>query len=66
MIAELNDKITGLETEVARLNGETRNLLHSIQPERRKTAVEENLSTTKRKKTGKHGCCSTFSASNIK
>lgn len=69
MIGELNDKITGLETEVARLTGENQQLVTvntTLQQE--KTEVEQNLLTTKTAKEDLEktvDVASTFSASNI-
>ncbi len=70
MISELNDKITGLETEVARLTGENQELVaFNTTLKEEKTAVEENLSTTKAAKEDLEktvDIASTFSASNIR
>ncbi len=69
MIAELNDKITGLETEVARLTGENQQLVTvntTLQQE--KADVEQTLLTTKTAKEDLEktvDVASTFSASNI-
>ena len=69
MISELNDKITGLETEVARLTGENQQLVTvntTLQTE--KAAVEQDLATTKTAKEDLEktvDVASTFSASNI-
>ena len=70
MISELNDKITGLETEVARLTGENQELVATNTTlKEEKTAVEANLSTTTAAKEELEktvDVASTFSASNIK
>lgn len=69
LITELNDKITGLETEVARLTGENQTLTvanTSLQQE--KTDLETNLamSNTEKDELAKTvDVASTFSASNI-
>jgi predicted nuclease with TOPRIM domain len=69
MIAELNDKITGLESEVAKLTGENQVLTAAnttLQQE--KADLETNLTTTKTEKEGLEktvDVASTFSASNI-
>ena len=69
MIAELNDKISGLETEVARLNGENQQLVvANTTLKEEKTQVEETLNTTKTAKAELEktvDIASTFSASNI-
>ncbi len=70
MINELNDKITGLETEVARLTGENQTLVvanTSLQQE--KSDLETNLATSATEKEALSktvDIASTFSASNIK
>jgi hypothetical protein len=70
MIGELNDKITGLETEVARLTGENQQLVTvntSLQQE--KADVEQALLSTKTVKEDLEktvDVASTFSASNIR
>jgi len=69
MISELNDKITGLETEVARLTGENQELVTantSLKTE--KASLETNLATTVTEKQDLEKTVdvgSTFSASNI-
>lgn len=69
MIAELNDKITGLETEVARLTGENQELTaanNTLKTE--KADLETNLATrtTEKQELEKTvDVASTFSASNI-
>ncbi|HQV61879.1 MAG: hypothetical protein IPN39_03510 [Chitinophagaceae bacterium] len=69
MIADLNDKITGLEAEVTRLTGENQELTAAnttLKDE--KTALETNLTTTKSEKETLEKTVdvgSTFSASNI-
>lgn len=69
LITELNDKITGLETEVARLTGENQQLTvanNTLKQE--KSDLEQNLSTTKSEKADLEktvDVASTFSASNI-
>ena len=69
MIAELNDKITGLETEVARLTGENQQLtVANATLKEEKTALETNLATTATEKEALAktvDVASTFSASNI-
>lgn len=70
MISELNDKITGLETEVARLTGENQELVaFNTTLKQEKTDVELNLSSTKAAKEDLEktvDIASTFSASNIR
>jgi len=69
MIAELNDRISGLEADVARLTGENQELIvanTSLKDE--KTALEQNLqtATTEKEELSKTvDVGSTFSASNI-
>ncbi len=69
LIAELNDKITGLEAEVQRLTGENEQLsAANTQLQSEKAVVEENLKTTtveKEELTKTVDVGSTFSASNI-
>lgn len=69
MIAELNDKINGLEQEVARLTGENQELnTANTTLKFEKSAVEENLSKTNAEKSSLEktvDVASTFSASNI-
>ena len=69
MITELNDKITGLETEVARLTGENKQLVDvNTNLNLEKTQVEQTLTTTKSEKADLEktlDVASTFSASNI-
>jgi len=69
MISELNDKITGLETEVARLTGENQQLVTvNTTLKQEKTDVEQTLQTTKTAKEDLEktvDVASTFSASNI-
>jgi peptidoglycan hydrolase CwlO-like protein len=69
MIAELNDKITGLETEVARLTGENQELTSANTTlKQEKTDLETNLATrtTEKEELEKTvDVASTFSASNI-
>jgi myosin heavy subunit len=69
MIAELNDKITGLETEVARLTGENQELTSvNTTLKQEKTDLETNLATrtTEKQELEKTvDVASTFSASNI-
>lgn len=70
MISELNDKITGLETEVARLTGENQELVAvNTTIKQEKSDVEQTLSTTKAAKEELEktvDIASTFSASNIR
>ena len=69
MIADLNDKITGLEAEVTRLTAENQELNvanNTLKVE--KADLEQNLQTTKTEKEGLEktvDIASTFSASNI-
>lgn len=69
LIAELNDKITGLETEVARLTGENQQLTtanNTLKLE--KSDLEQTLVTTRSEKADLEktvDVASTFSASNI-
>lgn len=69
MVAELNDKISGLEAEVARLTGENQELTAantSLKEE--KTVLEQNLATTSSEKeelSKTVDVASTFTASNI-
>lgn len=69
MIAELNDKITGLETEVARLTGENQELtVANTTLKQEKSTLETNLAATTTEKealTKTVDVASTFSASNI-
>ncbi len=69
MIAELNDKITGLEAEVTRLAGENKELTTvNTSLKQEKTDLEQNLQTTKTEKETLEqtvDIASTFSASNI-
>ncbi len=69
MIGELNDKITGLETEVARLTGENQQLTTANSTlSQEKSDLEQNLQTTKAVKEDLEktvDVASTFSASNI-
>ncbi|MBL7731170.1 MAG: hypothetical protein JNM88_08340 [Chitinophagaceae bacterium] len=69
MIAELNDKITGLETEVARLTGENQELtVANTTLKQEKTDLETNLATAASEKeelAKTVDVASTFSASNI-
>lgn len=69
MIAELNDKITGLEAEVAKLTGENQELTAAnTSLKQEKSDLETNLATTKTEKEGLEktvDVASTFSASNI-
>jgi hypothetical protein len=69
MIAELNDKITGLETEVTRLTGENHELVTvNTTLKQEKTVVEQTLTDTKLAKEDLEktvDIASTFSASNI-
>ncbi len=69
LIAELNDKITGLEAEVTRLTGENQELTASNSTlKQEKTDLEQNLqsTTTQKEELEKTvDVASTFSASNI-
>lgn len=69
MIADLNDKITGLEAEVTRLTGENQELnVANTTLKVEKTDLEQNLQTTKTEKEDLAktvDIASTFSASNI-
>jgi peptidoglycan hydrolase CwlO-like protein len=69
MIAELNDKITGLEAEVAKLTGENQELtVANTSLKQEKSDLETNLATTKTEKESLEqtvDVASTFSASNI-
>jgi len=69
MIAELNDKITTLESEVARLTGENQELtVANTTLKQEKADLETNLTTTKTEKEALEktvDVASTFSASNI-
>lgn len=69
MIAELNDKISGLEAEVAKLTGENQELTAAnTSLKQEKADLETNLATTKTEKEGLEktvDVASTFSASNI-
>lgn len=69
MIAELNDKIGGLEAEVSRLTGENQELnVANTTLKQEKTDLETNLVTTQTEKAELEGTvdiASTFSASNI-
>jgi predicted nuclease with TOPRIM domain len=69
MIAELNDKITGLETEVARLTGENQELTAANTTlKQEKTDLETNLATRTSEKEELEkivDVASTFAASNI-
>lgn len=69
LISDLNDKITGLETEVARLTGENQLLtVANSTLKEEKTNLEQNLLTTKSEKADLEktvDVASTFSASNI-
>jgi hypothetical protein len=69
MIAELNDKITGLETEVAKLTGENQELTaNNTTLKQEKTDLETNLATrtTEKQELEKTvDVASTFAASNI-
>lgn len=69
MIADLNDKITGLETEVARLTGENQELTFANNTlKQEKTDLETNLATRTSEKEELEktvDVASTFSASNI-
>ncbi len=69
MIAELNDKITGLETEVTRLTGENHQLVTvNTTLKHEKTEFEQTLLSTKTAKEDLEktvDVASTFSASNI-
>ena len=69
MIAELNDKITGLETEVSRLTGENQELTAANTTlKQEKSDLETNLATrtTEKEELEKTvDVASTFSASNI-
>ncbi|MBI5858749.1 MAG: hypothetical protein HZB42_14045 [Sphingobacteriales bacterium] len=69
LIADLNDKITGLETEVARLTGENQQLtVANTNLKQEKSDLEQNLATTKTEKADLEktvDVASTFSASNI-
>ncbi|MGH2553208.1 MAG: hypothetical protein ACRDEB_05790 [Chitinophagaceae bacterium] len=70
MITELNDKISGLETEIARLTGENQQLVTANTVlKNEKTDVENNLQNSKIAKEDLEktvDVASTFSASNIK
>ena len=69
MVAELNDKISGLEAEVARLTGENQELTAANSTlKEEKTVLEQNLVTTTSEKdelSKTVDVASTFSASNI-
>jgi hypothetical protein len=69
MISELNDKISGLETEVTRLTGENKELVDvNTNLKQEKTQVEQTLTSTKSEKEELEktlDVASTFSASNI-
>jgi myosin heavy subunit len=69
MIAELNEKLTGLEAEVTRLTGENQELnVANTSLKQEKTDLETNLETTKTEKADLEktvDIASTFSASNI-
>lgn len=69
MIAELNDKISGLEAEVAKLTGENQELtVANTSLKQEKADLETNLATTKTEKESLEqtvDVASTFSASNI-
>lgn len=69
MIGELNDKITNLEAEVARLTGENQELTSANSTlKEEKAGLESNLSTTRQEKESLEKTVdvgSTFSASNI-
>lgn len=69
LISELNDKITGLETEVAKLTGENQQLTAANNTlKQEKSDLEVNLQTTKSEKADLEktvDVASTFSASNI-
>ena len=69
MIAELNDKISGLEVEVTRLTGENQELhVSNTSLRQEKTDLEQNLQTTiteKEELANTVDVASTFSASNI-
>jgi predicted nucleic acid-binding Zn-ribbon protein len=69
LIAELNDKIGGLEAEITRLTGENQELaVVNTTLKKEKTTVEENLKTTVTQKVDLEktvDVASTFSASNI-
>ncbi|MCX6318238.1 MAG: hypothetical protein NTW29_13165 [Bacteroidetes bacterium] len=69
MIAELNDKITGLEAEVAKLTGENQELTAANSTlKTEKADLETNLATTRTEKESLEktvDVASTFSASNI-
>ena len=70
MVAELNDKITGLEADVARLTGENQELTAANSTlKEEKSVLEQNLVTTSTEKEELSKTVdvgSTFSASNIK
>ena len=69
LIASLNDKITGMEAEVARLNGENQQLTYSnTQLSNDKAGLQQNLQVSKSENealTKTVDVASTFSASNI-
>ncbi len=69
LIAELNDRITGLETEVARLTGENQELyVANTSLKQDKSVLEQNLQSTTTEKQELErtvDVASTFSASNI-
>jgi peptidoglycan hydrolase CwlO-like protein len=69
MIADLNDKISGLEADVARLTGENQELTaNNTSLKEEKTVLETNLETTNSEKeelSKTVDVASTFSASNI-
>jgi peptidoglycan hydrolase CwlO-like protein len=69
MISELNDKITSLESDVARLTGENQELtVANTTLKQEKSDLETNLATTTSEKEGLEktvDIASTFSASNI-
>jgi regulator of replication initiation timing len=70
MVAELNDKITSLEADVARLTGENQELTAANSTlKEEKSVLEQNLATTNTEKEELSKTVdvgSTFSASNIK
>ena len=70
MVAELNDKISGLEAEVARLTGENQVLtVANTSLKEEKSVLEQNLATTSAEKEELSRTVdvgSTFSASNIR